>query len=223
MQFIAGVLIIGALLSVIFGKQIGALFVIAVSWVTIVAVGLVFIGIGLLMFCPIPKTHVPYAQPSDGGPAVAISPIVPAPAPAPVVQAPPVVKSVPVAPNSTPNSVNVNQGPPRPTIGVDLTVATPPETIVQYMDTDMTGRNAVPHGVGTILVDVKPNSPAEHVGLQAGDVVLSVGVPGQTAYWITPSNSLPNEFIHYGYNTPLSLRIYRMSARRDFNVLVQPD
>ncbi len=217
MGFIFGVLIIGALLSLIFGKRVAAMFVTG----TAAVIGILF-GILLLLLSPLiwgffttpsrvesssysspsQKSSTAYGSTASSGSTSSYAP------PAPTYQT-----SSPYSPPPLPSSA-VPTAAPGPRIGIDLA------DVPAYTVQQLTYLN-VPAGAGT-WISVQPNSPAANAGLKTYDVILSAGTQTQPADWITPSNLLPDYLDRVGYNVPVKLHIYRASERRDFWVWVYP-
>lgn len=217
MSFILAVLIIGALLSLIFGRRVAAMFVTGTATV----VGLLF-GVLLLLLSPLIwgfLTTPSRVERASSDSYTAPAPSLPSYTPAAQASAPTYQASAPYAPPPLPASA-APAAVTGPRIGVALNPV--PAGIEQYMNADLTGANAMPAGMGCLVITVSRNSPADSAGLQPNDVLLSGGAPGQKVEWITPSYQLPALLDRAGYGVPVLLNVYRVSERRSFSLWVKP-
>ena len=167
MGFILGVLVLGALLSVIFGRRVGAMFVTGTATV----VGILF-AVLLILLSPLIWgffTTPSHVEKSDGytSPSYGASYSTPAsgsgytpvpPATAPTYQAPAassVGASSPLAVAPTPSG---------PTIGITT----------QPADPRLSARFSMKPGFGVTVASVAPGDPAEQAGLVPGDLIQAM-------------------------------------------------
>ena len=209
MSFILGVLILGALLSVIFGKAVGQLFVLGTGTIVMLFFGVLLVLLSPMIFHflfdkPTPSSSYSYqSSPAYGSPPAYGSSQTYAPVtqtPAPTYQA-----------SSPPPAPATGTGP---RLGVDI--VDNPANSAQY-----TAYLHPPVGAGA-WIRVHPGSPAEAAGLRSYDVILSAGTQTQPADWITPSNQLSNYLDRVGYNVPVRVHIYRATGPCDFWTWVHP-
>ncbi len=204
MGFILGVLILGALLSVIFGKTVGQLFVLGTGTIVMLFFGVLLVLLSPLIWGfftskPTPNSSYSY-QPTPAYGSNTTSQTY-----APVTQTPAASYQASSPPPATGTG---------PRLGVDI-VDNPPNSFqyIAYLHP--------PVGTGA-WIRVHTGSPAEAAGLRSYDLILSAGTQSQQAAWIMPTNQLPDYLDRVGYNVPVRLHIYRAAEQRDFWVWVYP-
>lgn len=208
MSFILGILIISALLSIIFGRRIGAMFatgVLGLAAVLVGACGWLFI---LFLYANgfwSSNTSSASSSYSSYGSTPAYGSNAPSQFYAPVTQTP-----VPTYQAFSPPPATGTG----PRLGVDI-VDLPANgaQILAYLHP--------PAGAGA-WIRVHPGSAAEAAGLRSYDVILSAGTETQPADWITPSNQLSDYLDRVGYNVPVRVHVYRATGPCDFWVWVHP-
>lgn len=217
MGFIMGVLIVSALLSIIFGKKIGALFATSVLGVAACAVSVCLVAI-MYLYSQDPtrsnqassnSSYSSYGSSSGTTPAYASSS-----GASPAYGSSQAQTYTPVAQTPTYQSSSPPPAPTGPRIGVDIAdLPANAGPYIAYLNP--------PPGAGA-WVRVHSGSPAEAAGLKTYDVILSAGTQTQPAAWITPSNQLPDILDRVGYNVPVRLHVYRKTGLNDFWVWVYP-
>ena len=248
--FIMGVLVISALLSVIFGKRVGAVFatgVLGVAGILISACIWLFILIlytnGFWDYHPKPDlpeysstlpesngygagyvaNQKPYYPPSTQVPTYSGS-ATPNYAPADGSQAAAPINGQAAVPTSQTDA-------PGPRIGV--TLDWPTQSMRNLINRDEVGAAAIPPTVGRLLDAVEPGSPAdnavnfsgERFPLKPGDIILWAGARGQNGSWVAPTSDLPVILNQGGYNATVDLLVYRFYKVRspgEFKVSVYP-
>lgn len=230
LSFIVAVLIIGALLSAIFGKTVGTLFTLG----TYVLVGgsvvvIALIAVFFFLIEPDSPRHTsdtsqPYvSQPAATGVSVAA----PAAAPAPIYTAAPVYNAAPVSRGPAPsnyvphqNSAAVAPAETNMQIGVSDGQSPPPEDV-----TFLTVNCHIPVGIGDYVTYVEPGSPAEMAGICNSDILVSAQVIGTRRIYLGPQYSLHDfeqAYLSASGPKPISLHVFRLSNRHDFYVYVTP-
>ncbi len=200
------VLIIGALLSLIFGKRIGAMFVSGITGVAICLVGLASLAFLLILvtngfFSESPHTESSSYSPSYGSSAAygssastgSTSSYGSAPAQA----------YAPAAPTYSAPSSDGQTEVYRPKIGVGLGPVPAASATVMVRDWQ------VPPGVGVQVTSVAPGSPAAAVGLLPGDLLVTMASSGQRGEWIRPTDQLADFLILHGARVPVTLQFLR--------------
>ena len=205
MTFILGVLIIGALLAVIFGRRVGAMFVTGIGSLVIAGVGVVSL---LFLWFVLANGF------SSSSPASTSSTY-------------PSYGATPVYGSSTPSQTYASSRRHRQlTRRQRPQQGTGPRLGVDIVDNPANGMQFLaylhPPADAGAWIRVHPHSPAEEAGLRSYDVILSAGTQSEQANWITPSHQLPDYLDRVGYNVPVSLHIYRATEQRDFWVWVNP-
>ena len=225
-----GVLIISALLSVIFGKRVGAVFatgVLGVAGILISACIWLFILIlytnGFWDYHPKPDlpeytSTLPESNGYGAGYVANQKSYYP-----PSTQVP--TYSGSATPNYAPadgsqaaaptNQTAAQADPPGPRIGVTLGEPTP--TMRNLMNRDLTGPGTVPPTAGRLVVAVEPGSPADNAvnnlgqrfPLKPGDIIVWAGPGGHNGSWVAPTNDLPGVLNECGYNSNVGLLVYR--------------
>ncbi len=192
MGFILGVLIIGALLSMIFGKKVAAMFVTGTA--TVVAV--IFIVL-LVLLSPLiygfftAPSHQSPASSYGSYPTASSAPLYSTPS-APVVQAPtetapatPAYQAAPAPPAATP----AYQAPATP-----LTPPVPSPTpagpkigiTVVAADPQLSKHFSMDAGLGLVVNTVTPGGPADQAGLRQGDFIQAMDTfPVSSKYALT--------------------------------------
>ena len=201
MGFIFGVLILGALLALVFGKKVGQLFVLGTWGVISVIIG-VFVLIliaGLIQMQFLPKetyTHTSMGSPyiNTYSPPSSAAPTTYSAAPTTYSVAPTTYSA---APTTYSDGVPLIHGanPGMPIIGVTLDRLSLKDEV----------RLALPQGGGEYVEAVTPGSPAERGGIAAGDVLTSQGNEA-----ISMWNQVPDYLARRRVGVPVSYYRYRM-------------
>ncbi len=212
LPFIVVILIVGALLSCIFGKGIGQLFVLGTGT-------LVLLGIGILLLLLSPLIYGYFTAPSHVG-TVDMQTYhnnynTAAPAPSPYNTA---GTSYGTAGASSGNSGTAYASPvaATPKIGIVDGGFPRPEDLASFALT----------GAGDLILAVAAGSPAEAKGLRAGDILISAATDGFSEHkLLSPQyalDSFERDHPASSLTQPIALYVYRPSDRSAFYVHVMP-
>jgi membrane-associated protease RseP (regulator of RpoE activity) len=203
MGFIVGILIIGALLSAIFGRRVGATFVTGTA-------ALVLLGIGVLLLLLSPMIIDFFREPShtgssDGGymsPSYGASNSTPMPR----------IGYSPVPPSTTP----VYQSPATTAVGASapLTVTATPVgpsigITTQPADSRLSAQFSMSPGFGATVVSVTPGGPAAQAGLSPGDFIQAMDDDP-----ITAVHTLTDYEARKGAGQPITLSVQHNDGSR---------
>ena len=195
LSFIVVVLILGALLSCVFGKGIGQLFVLGTGMIVMLCFAILLIMLSPLIWGYLfPPSRS--ASSSSYGTSGSTS-----------------------GNSSTAYASPVGSQPHHLRIGVDDTSA-PNPVDEAYLNKNFN----VPAGVGNYVSLVDANSPAENAGLHVGDIIVSAQVDGSRRVWLSTRYDLGDfENAHpSSAPTPISLHVFRFSARGNYIINVTP-
>ena len=202
LSFIVVVLILGALLSCVFGKGIGQLFVLGTGMIVMLCFAILLIMLSPLIwgyFFPPSRSASSFSYGTSGSTSG--------------------TSGSTSGNSSTAYASPVGSQPHHLRIGVDDTSA-PNPVDEAYLNKNFN----VPAGVGNYVSSVDANSPAENAGLHVGDIIVSAQVDDSRRVWLSPSYDLGDfENAHpSSVPTPISLHVFRFSARGNYIINVTP-
>ena len=205
--FILGVLIIGALLSTIFGKHVGAMFVLGTGTAVAICVGILLVLLSPLIwfYFTLPSPAAASGQTSSTS-----------------YQASSAGNQASSAGSNTGSSSYTGSSSTvsMPIIGVADGIAPNPKD-----EAVLNNSCNIPPGVGDYISGVDRGSAAEAAGLHVGDIMVSAWVPGSPRLWLSPQYALCDfEQAHPAQpgTQPISVHVYRLSTGRDAYIDITP-